>query len=179
MELNSFHITPKAIVFNMTLNPNSSDSVRAEERRTIVCKEEPLPELKEAISKLATVFCEVMALPKEYSADLHINRIEISRTKHGTRAVCLKGKKNLDTIGGELHPFVAPFVKIDKPTEGESGDVLIGKDAVKRINKAIQECERYANGERSQQIINFEEASAGINAIADKGADLFPDAAEG
>lgn len=135
----------------MTLNPNSSDPVKAEERRNIVCKEEPLPELKEAISKLSSVFCEIMGFPKDYTTGLAISRIEISRTKHGTRAVRLKGRKNLDTIGGELHPLVAPFVKIDKPTEGESGDVLIGKAAVTKIN----------------------------NAIADKGADLFPGAAEG
>jgi len=169
MQLNSFAITPKNIIFNNTLNADSNDDVAAEETRTVLCKEEPLPELKAAFGKLPAVFCEVMALPKDYATGLIVTRIEITRTKNGTRSVKLKGKKNLDTIGGELHQMAAPFVKIDKPADGESGEVLIGKDAVKKINAALREAERYATGERSQQLIDFEQAKAGINALAEVG----------
>lgn len=177
MQLNSFRITPKNIIFNTTLNPDSDDDINAEETRTVVCKEEPLDELKVAMSKLPSVVCEILALPKDYADGMVVSTIEISRTKHGTRSVKLKAKKNLDTIGGELHPIVAPFVKIDKPADGESGEVHVSKDAVKKINAALQEAERYAKGERSQQLINFEEAKAGLNAVADMGRDMFSDEA--
>lgn len=169
MQLNSFTITPKAIVFNVTLNPNSDDEINAEETRNVVCKEEALPELKAAFGKLPAVFCETMAFPKDYATGLVVTRIEVSRTKHGTRSVRLKGKKHLDTIGGELHPLSAPMVKIDKAQDGESGEVLIGKEAVKKINAALAAAEKYASGERSQQLIDFQQAKDGINALAEKG----------
>lgn len=173
MQLNSFALTPKAVVFGTTLNPDSDSDINAEETRTVTCKEEPLPELKEAFSKLGSVFCEIMAWPKDYVEGLVIHRLEISRTKHGTRSVKLKGKKNLETIGGDLHPVIAPFIKIDKPGDGESGEVHVSKESVAKINTAIQEAERYAKGDRSQQLINFEEGKAGLQALADKGQEMM------
>jgi hypothetical protein len=164
MQLNTLTLGRKAITFDIVLNPDADDDINAQESRKVSAREAPLDDLTKAFGALPKVVCEIMGFPSDYAAEMTVDRISVSYTKHGTRAVQLRGKKSLNTIGGELHPILTPFVKIDKPGDGESGEVQIGKDAVKRVCRALLEAERYAKGERSQKILNFEADNEALQA---------------
>ncbi|GAA5117080.1 hypothetical protein JIN84_17970 [Luteolibacter yonseiensis] len=170
MELKKFTIGSKAIKFAVVLNPESKDENVATEERNVTAHEEPLPELPAAFGKLPPVFCEIMELPAEYATGLSVTGFTISHTKQGTRSVKLHAKKQLETRTDFLHPMSSPMIQIDKPADGESGDVQL-KDPkmLKALNKAIKEAENYAGGKRSQKLLNFNEGRAGLQALADQG----------
>lgn len=172
MELNKFSIAPKAIKFAIVLNPETTDENVATEERSVTAHEEPLPSLLKAFGALPPVFCEILELPAEYATGLSIYGFTISYTKQGTRSIKLRAKKQLESRSEFLHPLDAPMIQIDKPADGESGEVQI-KDAklLKLVIKAIQEAEKYANGERSQAILGFDQAKAALQATANKGQD--------
>lgn len=172
-ELKSFSRGMKNIVFSRVINPGSENPAAPEEEERRITHEEPLPELDEALANLKGVVCEVLGLPKDYGVDMHVHRLGINFTKNGTRAVRLFFKKSLETIGGQPHPMTTPFFKIDPPADGESGQMEVKPKSAELVKTAIRECERYADGERSQKLLRFEDAKAGINAVADKGQDMF------
>jgi len=164
MELKSLSVGRKAIIFNITLNPLSTDESAAVEERKITAHEAPLPELTDAFGKLGAVFCEILELPSDYATGLTVNRIQVTRTKGGTRSVCFRATKQLDIRTDYLHTLTTPFVQIDKPAEGESGEIQVESKHVKAIVKALNECERYAEGERSQQLLSFDKDKEALNA---------------
>ena len=106
---------------------------------------------------------------------LSISRIAISYTKAGTRSVRFKCTRQLECRKDFLWKFDTPMVQIDKPADGESGQIDVAdKKHLELIFKAILEAERYANGERSQSLLNFDDAKAALQATADIGAkDMF------
>ena len=177
MELKSLSVGRKAIIFNVTINPESTDDTAAVEERRITAHEAPLPELTAAFQKLGPIFCDILELPVDYASGLNVDRITVTRTKGGTRSVAFRATKQLDVRTDYLHTLTTPYVQIDKPADGESGDVQVEKKHVNAIVKALNECERYANGERSQQLLYFDEAKAALQATADVGAgDMFANA---
>lgn len=170
MDLKLISIGLKAIIFDITLNPGSTDESVAVEERRVTAHEAPLPELTAAFGKLPPVFCEILELPADYQTGISIYKMAISRTKAGTRSVKLWAKKQLESRTDYLHTMFTPVVQIDKPADGESGEVQVkDKKHVALLLKALHEAERYAKGERSQQILNFNEAKAALNATADQG----------
>lgn len=174
MELKKFSLGTKAIKFAIVLNPETTDENVATEERSVVAHEEPLPSLPKAFGALPPVFCEILELPAEYATGLSIYGFTISYTKQGTRSIKLRAKKQLESRTEFLHPMDAPMIQIDKPADGESGEIQI-KDSklLKLVIKAIQEAEKYANGDRSQAILGFDQAKAALQATADKGQDMF------
>ncbi len=170
MDLKFLTIGRKAITFGVTVNPNSDDDAVATEERTIIAHEAPLPELTNAFAKLAAVFCEVMEFDQSYADGLSVFRLSISYTKAGTRSVRFRATKQLECRKDYLHKIDCPMVQIDKPQDGESGEVdLKDKKHVALVIKAIKAAEDYANGKRSQALLNFDEAKAALQATADKG----------
>lgn len=172
MELKFLSIGRKAITFGVSLNANADGE--SMEERTIVAHEAPLPELSNAFAKLSPVFCEILEVEPGWSDGLTITRIGISYTKAGTRSVRFRATKQLECRRDYLHKIDSPMVQIDKPADGESGEVQVEKKHVTLILKAIHEAERYAKGERSQSLLNFDEAKAALQATADLGkGDMF------
>lgn len=177
-EIRSFSRGLKAIKFVRLVNPGSESPSAPEEEQAITTHEAPLPELDAALAALKPVVCEVMGLQKEYAIDMTVYRFQVSTTKHGTRAVQLRFKKAIETIGGGLHPMATPFFKIDAPADGESGKMEVKPKSAELVKTAIREAERYSNGERSQTLLNFDDAKAALNAVAKIGADdMFSEAA--
>lgn len=170
MELKYLSIGRKAIKFGVTLNPGSQDDTVAQEERNTIAHEAPLPELTNAFAKLGPVFCEILELEPSWANGLSINRVSISYTKAGTRSVKFFATKQLECRKDFLHRIDCPFVQIDKPADGESGQIDVeDKKHLKTINDAIKQAERYANGERSQQLLNFDDAKKALQATADLG----------
>jgi len=177
MQLNSISIDAKSVIMRVVANKESGDESNDLIESKITAKEEPLPSLTKAWAALPAVFCEIMELPKEYTEGLTITRMAIRRTKQGTRSVILHATKQLECRSEFLHEISCPCVQVDKAADGESGAVQLEKKLCTAILKAIHESERYLSGDRSQTLLNFDEAKAGLQAVADKGKDLF--AAEG
>jgi hypothetical protein len=175
MELKFITLGRKDITFGVTVNPNSdNDSVAVEERR-IVAHEAPLPELTNSFAKLSPVFCEVLEVEPGWADGLTVTRLTISYTKAGTRSVKFRATKQLEVRKDFLHTIDCPFVQIDKSADGESGQIdLEDKKHIKLVLEAIKQAERYANGERSQALLSFDEGKAALNATAAIGArDMF------
>lgn len=169
MQLRSISIDPQAIILKVVANEQHGDSQDVIESK-ITAEEAPLPEFTAAFAKLPAVYCEIME-HSEWAAGLSIVGLSISRTKAKTRSVILHGKKQLELRKDFLHPVQSPMVRIDDLAEGESGPVKLSDELVEIIEEAITQAERYMNGERSQQRLDFDKAKAGLNALADKGRD--------
>lgn len=174
MQLKYLSIGRKAINFGVVLNPDSDEDTVATEERRITAHEAPLPELSEAFSKLAPIMCDILEVERGWADGLSVTRLSISHTKHGTRSVRFRATKQLECRKDYLHVVDSPMVQIDKPADGESGEIQVEKKHVEVIVKAITEAERYAKGERSQALLNFDEAKAALQATADLGKqDMF------
>lgn len=175
MELRFLSIGRKAINFGITLNPDTNDETVATEERNVVAHEAPLPELSAAFAKLAPVICEIIEVEPSWADGLSITRLAISYTKAGTRSVKFKCNKQLECRKDFLWKLDTPMVQVDKPADGESGQIDIeDKKHLKLIFEAIKQAERYANGERSQSLLNFDGAKAALQATADIGSrDMF------
>ena len=175
MDLKFLSIGRKAIHFGIVLNPDSGDETAATEERRIVAHEAPLPELTDSFAKLAPVVCEMLETEKGWADGMNITRIAISHTKAGTRSVRFKCTRQLECRKDFLWTFETPMVQVDKPADGESGQIDISdKKHLKLVLEAIKQAERYAKGERSQALLNFDEAKAALQATADIGGrDMF------
>jgi len=177
MELKFLKRGRKSIIFSRTINPGSENPSAPEEEERRICHEAPLPELDSALAALRPMVCEINNHQKKFFADMVVRKIGVTYTKEGTRTVQLWYEMSLDTIGGQPHPLFTPKFKIDPPQGDESGEVYIKPEQAELVKAAIRECERYADGERSQTLLDFDEAKAALNATAAVGAgDMFANA---
>lgn len=172
MQLNNIAIGPKAIVMAVVVNPQieETDTKDIIESK-ITAREEPLPSFSKAMAALPAVVAEILETGPAWIEGLTLTKLTIRRTKSGTRSVILSCTKQLEVRRDFLHPIETPCVQIDPASEGESGGVELDAKLAKAITKAIHEAERYMSGERSQKLLNFDEAKDGLNALADKGRD--------
>lgn len=179
MQLNSISIDNKAVIMRVVANKETDDTNDVVESK-ITAKEEPLDSLTKAWSNLPVVFCEIMELTETdakgknhypYANGLVITKMSIRRTKQGTRSVILHATKQLECRSGHLHKISTPCVQVDKATDGESGAVEIDKKWAEMVHKAIHESERYMSGDRSQTMLDFDQAKAALQATADLGRD--------
>lgn len=170
MRLCDLTLEKKHVIFKYAVNVNTeAESTKSEE-----CPEAPLPELSEKFNLIPRIVCKIMGWPVKYATAMNVYRIALSYTKHGTRSVSFKFEKSIETIGGEMHKMTTPLVRIDAPADGESGKRELTEEEVATIEELIFECERYIGGDRSQQMLNFKEAKAALNATADIGSrDMF------
>ena len=167
--LNNIAITSKAVIMSVVENSGSETADLIES--TVTAHEEPLPSFTKAFEKLPAVFCSIMELPADWATGLTVRKLTIKRTKAGTRSVIISCTKQLEVRRDHLHTVGTPVVQIEKASEGESGAVEVDGKLCKIILTAIHEAEKYQTGERSQTLLNFNEAKAGLNALADKGRD--------
>ena len=137
----------------------------------ITAKEEPLESLSKAWDGLKKVFISILELPDDYVDGLTVTTMSIRRTKAGTRSVTMEATKQLECRQSFLHTITTPCVQIEPSADGESGAVEIETKLALAVMKAIHESERYMEGERSQQLLDFDKAKAGLRAVADRGKD--------
>lgn len=171
-ELKSFKRGRKNISFARTINPGSESAAAPEEEESRLCHETPLPELDDALQALRPVVVFVGRHEKKALGDIVVRSLFISYTKHGTRSVMIGYELSTDTsINGTPEKKKAGWFRIDPPGDGESGTVAVSLPHCELVKAAIRECERYAEGERSQTLLDFDDtqASAGLNALATKG----------
>lgn len=170
MQLNRIAISPKSVTMSVTAN-KETDEINDQIESKITAKEEPLESLSKAWDELKQVFTSILELPDNYVDGLSITTLSIRRTKAGTRSVMMEAAKQLECRQSFLHTLTTPCVQIEPSADGESGAVEIEKNLAAAVMKAIHESERYMEGERSQQLLDFDKAKAGLQAVADLGKD--------
>lgn len=168
MQLNRISISPKSVTMSVSANKETDDINDLVESK-ITAKEEPLPTLTKAWDGLKKVFVSILELPDDYVDGLTVTTLSIRRTKAGTRSVTMEATKQLECRQSFLHTLTTPCVQIEASADGESGAVEIEKNLAEAVMKAIHESERYMEGERSQQLLDFDKAKAGLQAVADLG----------
>lgn len=173
-ELKSITISRKAITYVTEVNAGNIDTDIDSQVITTSAKAEPLATFNKAFEALVPVATTILETDDQWQHGVTVEKLTISRTKQGTRSVQLRITKQLDSRSDMLHRIQTPFVQIDKPADGESGEVQVTPPHQKAICKAILEAEAYASGKRSQQTLDFDTAKKGLQALADKGKkDLF------
>lgn len=165
MRINSITIKEDLVVFSYTVNENSDGASKKSEE----CPEAPLPELSDKFKALPKIACSIMEWPAKYAVGMDVFKLALRYTKYGTRSVQFKLAKAVEMAAGKPPKITTPWVRIDKPQDGESGSVDLTESQVATIDEAIFEISRYISGERSQQLLNFDQAKAGLQAVADLG----------
>ncbi len=176
MELNKFIRDRKNIRFKITLNSDNDDVEVDGEERSIIAHEKPLPALDKALSALRVFFAVSLEIPEPetYAETVLVHGIAITRTKAGTRSIILLAKKELSTRRSSLLKMQSPLLQIDRPADGESGEIEIEPKYLKLVTKLITECEKYSQGERAQGRLDFDEDAEALNAVAAQGKDDGP-----
>lgn len=170
MELIKLTKNPRDIRFSYTTNSENEDPDVDVEEHSAKCHDKPLPSLDKAFSALRLVLAKKLEIPDpaSYAETLQVVGLTIRRTKAGTRSVIVHGKKELSTRRSTLLKMDSPLLQIDKQAAGESGEVEFEPKDLKVVLKAIEEAEKYANGERAQGRLQLD---AEVGALAKKGAD--------
>lgn len=168
MQLNRIHISAKAITMKVSAN-KETDNLNDIIESTITAQEMPLDSFNKAIDGLKKVFIDVLELPTDYIEGLTITSMSIRRTKLGTRSVILGATKQLECRRDFLHKISTPCFQVDPAADGESGGIEIEKKLANIVTKAIHESERYMGGERSQQLLDFDQSKAALQATANLG----------
>lgn len=179
--LTGCRVTPKAIIISAIYNkekpkqkgkPDEAGGVNAQEEHTSRCPEEPLPEFGKALAKLAKPAMTFLELPAEWEKGVTVTGFAIKTTKAGTRSVSIEFDKHLELVGGAVK-MKTPFIRIDKPQPGEQDKPQATTSAKTLIGKAITCAVDYANGQRSQQLLDLKDDENEDGESGEEGPDLF------
>lgn len=125
----------------------------AVEERDHTCHEAPLQSLDDALQALAAVACNILEVGAPYSEGLVVVGVSISHTKKGTRSASIVFTKKLDATG-TAHRMDTPVFQFDDPAEGEEGERRqCAKRHAELLVEFLSEAEKYASGERQQQLL--------------------------
>lgn len=125
---------------------------QATEERDIICKEAPLKSFDDALAALSDVVLNIMGLPRNWEEEITIKSMAVSYTKKGTRSVQITFDKfysSVEKTKGEK----TPFFQIDNAADGEDGRMQCAKKHSGLVVTMIAEAEKYASGERQQQLL--------------------------
>lgn len=127
------------------------------EEATMKAPEAPLPSFDKSIEALTPVVQKVMEFKSV--AGLTPFGISVSHTKHGTRSVVIHFNRTLQQTGRTYQDKTIAF-RIDNPASDETGERECSAAEATLCIAAIDEALRYANGERSQQLLPLESQDA-------------------
>ncbi len=115
----------------------------------------PLPAFDEALQSLGPVAALALGCPSSYADNVNVDGFSLSYTENGTRSVVISFTKPL-LQGTAEHKMKTPTVQIeDDKTTGERRQCT--PNHAERVIEAIKQAQRYVGGERSQQVLGFEE----------------------
>lgn len=139
-------------------DPGKSKIVKATsfETQEITAHEAPLPSFDEALQALGTVAAKILSVPPDYREGITVIKVGISYTEHGIRSATISFVKNLDATAS-LHPMKTPAFQIDDGKTPDQGRRQCTPKHAEMVADFIKEAQRYASGERSQQLLDFEE----------------------
>lgn len=115
----------------------------------------PLPAFDKALQSLGPVAALALGCPSSYADNVEVESFSLSYTENGVRSVVIHIIKPL-LQGTASHKLKTPTIQIedDKQT-GERRQCT--PNHAERVIDAIKEAQRYVAGDRSQQVLGFEE----------------------
>lgn len=122
---------------------------------TLVSRDAPLPEFKEAVADLKGDYLHILGLPSKVGDSVEMTGVSVYETKNGARAFVLKGK--LGTPGGGTVGIPTPRVSEPSEDEEADGDSRLTEAQVERIETVLHEAARYASGKRVQQQLGLDD----------------------
>lgn len=151
----------------------STKEVTSTEINEITAHEAPLPAFDAALQELSDVVVNVMELGAGYKKGINVGAVSISYDKAGMRTAVISFTKSLDATGS-LHPLKTPAFQIDDGKEASTGRRQCAKKHAEAVVELIKQAQRYALGERSQQLLDFEDKTDAPDAEDDKQGTLIP-----
>lgn len=118
--------------------------------------EAPLPAFDEALQRLSSVACNMLGVPAEWKKGITVIGLFLTYTESGVRTAVISFVKNLDATGS-LHPLKTPAFQVDDGKKTEDGRRQCAKSHAEDVIDFIKQAQKYAEGERSQQLLDFEE----------------------
>lgn len=120
--------------------------------------EAPLPAFDEALQALADAVVNVMELGQGYKKGLTVTGIALSYTNSNVRTAVISFVKEFNATSSS-HPMKTQAFQIDDGKKADDGRRQCAKKHAEAIVDFIKQAQRYAAGERSQQLLKFEEES--------------------
>lgn len=131
------------------------------EDRIIQSNEKPLPSFLNALLKLRVFVLRMLEMPDKDSeiVRIHVQSVNFTfTTKRNVMGVVISATRSL-LHSTASQPLKTPHKIVEPYKEGEIGNkkMLMDPVCVEYINELIEEAEKYVNGERAQEEMNFEE----------------------
>lgn len=130
--------------------------VTSVEEHTITAHEAPLPAFDKAFRALSAVVAKVLECPPDWADGVTVTTLAITYTKTGIRTVVLGFFKSINATSS-LHPLKTPAFQIDDGKTPDDGRKQCTPKHSELVDEAIKQAQRYAAGERSQQMLKFED----------------------
>lgn len=130
------------------------------EKVDITSHEAPLPAFDKALQALADVIANVMETGQSWKKGIVVRSFALTYTKTGIRSVVISFNKRIDATDS-FHPMKTPAFQIDDGKTADEGRKQCSKPHADAVIKMIKEAERYAAGERSQQMLKFNDGDEG------------------
>lgn len=139
-------------------NPGETKDARvvSVEEHTITAHEAPLPAFDKAFRALAAVAAKVLECSPDWADGVTVTTLAITYTKTGIRTVVLGFCKSINATS-TLHPMKTPAFQIDDGKTADDGRKQCTPMHAELVDEAIKQAQRYAAGERSQQMLKFED----------------------
>lgn len=120
--------------------------------------EAPLESFDEALQALAPVAAVMIGCDSDWAKNVSVLGVAFSFTEHGIRSAQILFSKPL--LGGEtIHPLKTPMFQIDDGKTPDQGRRQCAPKQAEKIVEFIKEAQRYADGERSQTLLDFQDDS--------------------
>lgn len=129
------------------------------EENEITAHEAPLPAFDEAFQALAPVAAKVLEVTPDWAKNVTVVSVTVSYTEHNIRSAVIGFVKSINATAS-LHPLKTPAFQIDDGKTPEQGRRQCTPSHAEKVADFLKEAQRYAAGERSQQLLNFEEDEA-------------------
>lgn len=118
--------------------------------------EAPLPAFDEALQALGSVVGTIMGAGADWGqTGVEVTGVAMSYTEHGIRSAQILFTKSL-LKGESTHPLKTPMFQIDDGKTTDQGKRQCAPKHAEAIVDFLKEAQRYALGERSQQLLDYE-----------------------
>ncbi len=119
--------------------------------------EAPLPAFDAALQALGRVAGVVMGAGADWGGQgVEVTGVAMSYTEHGVRSAQVLFTKQL--LGGaSTHPMKTPVFQMDDGKSADQGKRQCAPKHAEAIADFLKEAQRYAAGERSQELLDFQD----------------------
>lgn len=136
--------------------------VTSHEEQEIKAHEAPLPAFDECLQSLAAVAAKCLECTPEWAKTASVMSVGVSYTEHGIRSAQIALVKTINATNS-LHALKTPFFQIDDGKTPDQGRRQCTPKHAELVADFLKEAQRYAAGERSQQLLNFEDDDSGTD----------------